>query len=67
MCSSDLDFGRISAHIIYCDAPGAGAEDLSTFAFQRLPRPCWPLDPFDTALARISYPEPDMASKGCAS
>lgn len=61
------DFGRMAARIIHCDAPGAGAEDLSTFAFQRLPRPCWPLDPLDAALARTRYPEPDMASTGCAS
>jgi microcystin degradation protein MlrC len=44
-------FRPIARRIVYCDAPGAASEDLSTFPFVRLPRPCWPLDPLPLALA----------------
>lgn len=38
-------FRPIAKAILYCDAPGASSEDLSTFRFSRLRRPSWPLDP----------------------
>jgi microcystin degradation protein MlrC len=43
-------FRPIARRIVYCDAPGAASEDLATFSFSRLARPCWPLDPLPPEL-----------------
>jgi microcystin degradation protein MlrC len=38
-------FGPIAAHAIHVDTPGLGSVDLSRFAFHRIRRPIFPLDP----------------------
>jgi microcystin degradation protein MlrC len=37
-------FSPIASQIIYCDTPGSLSGDLGNLAFNRLPRPIWPLD-----------------------
>ncbi|WP_223593116.1 M81 family metallopeptidase [Neobacillus bataviensis] len=37
-------FETIVGHIIYVDAPGVASNRLTTFTYQHIPRPIWPLD-----------------------
>jgi microcystin degradation protein MlrC len=43
-------FEGLATHIIRTDPPGATSSDLSSFRFERLRRPIWPLDEIDSAL-----------------
>jgi microcystin degradation protein MlrC len=49
-------FAPIASEVIYCDAPGAGNEDLRQLPFRRIMRPVWPLDPVQTCRAALSGP-----------
>jgi microcystin degradation protein MlrC len=39
------NFAPLAREVIYCDAPGAGNEDLIQLPLRRIMRPFWPLDP----------------------
>jgi microcystin degradation protein MlrC len=39
------NFAPLAREVIYCDAPGAGNEDLTQLPLHRVMRPFWPLDP----------------------
>lgn len=39
------NFAPLARQVIYCDAPGAGNEDLTQLPLSRIMRPFWPLDP----------------------
>jgi microcystin degradation protein MlrC len=42
-------FGELAAQIVRCDGPGTSSTDLSSFPFQRVQRPLYPLDRVDEA------------------
>lgn len=51
-------FAPLVSDVIYCDAPGAGNEDLQLLPFRRIKRPVWPLDPAKMCRAVLNGPAP---------
>lgn len=47
-------FARIASRIVYLDCPGTLQLDLASYAYERLTRPRWPLDPVPPSPWRVA-------------